>query len=204
MSEAVQPPGQTRRLALYGTGGVVGKCRDFCREALSDWDWPPVPAHQDAGTKTLGAGAALGLRSGGREPHVAEEGIDLLDGLVDFDEDLFAAPDDRAALVEDVLLLVSEVVTNACLHAGGPTELALRYPAGPDGSLRIEVSDPSPAPPRPRPSGAAHLPGGHGLIVMSRLAREWGVLPQGSGKTVWLEMAPLPAKAPPGSRTQAH
>uniref|UniRef100_UPI0004C08BEE ATP-binding protein n=1 Tax=Streptomyces bikiniensis TaxID=1896 RepID=UPI0004C08BEE len=49
--------------------------------------------------------------------------------------------------VEDVLLLVSEVVTNACLHAGGPEEFVLRR--GREG-LRVEVSDASPEPPRPR------------------------------------------------------
>ncbi|WP_368862551.1 ATP-binding protein, partial [Streptomyces clavuligerus] len=42
---------------------------------------------------------------------------------------------------DDVLLIVSELVTNACLHAGGPTELALRHRPG---LLRIEVADADP------------------------------------------------------------
>ncbi|MYV64929.1 ATP-binding protein, partial [Streptomyces sp. SID2131] len=49
--------------------------------------------------------------------------------------------------VEDVLLLVSEVVTNACLHAGGPEEFVLRN--GREG-LRVEVADASSEPPRVR------------------------------------------------------
>ncbi|WP_329202308.1 MULTISPECIES: ATP-binding protein [unclassified Streptomyces] len=108
--------------------------------------------------------------------------------------------------MEDVLLLVSEVVTNACLHAGGPRELVLRH--GP-GGLRVEVSDDSPDPPRRRPAGDRSRPGGHGLIVLARLARSWGAEPSGGafpGKTVWLEVPPpaVPAQpsppAPDGTR----
>ncbi|GGZ95698.1 ATPase [Streptomyces subrutilus] len=91
--------------------------------------------------------------------------------------------------VEDVLLLVSEVVTNACLHAGGPRELVLRHGAG---GLRVELSDDSPELPHRRPPGNRALPGGHGLIVVERLARSWGAEPfagERPGKTVWLEIA---------------
>ncbi|MGW0366620.1 ATP-binding protein [Streptomyces sp. NPDC002990] len=103
--------------------------------------------------------------------------------------------------MEDVLLLVSEVVTNACLHAGGPRELVLRHSAE---RLRVEVSDDSPEPPRRRPPGDRTQPGGHGLIVLERLSRSWGSVPSGGGrpgKTVWLEVAApgrrLPER-PPG------
>lgn len=92
-----------------------------------------------------------------------------------------------AELVEDVLLLVSEVVTNACLHAGGPTELALNHS---DDRLRIEVADGSPQRPRPRPRKAVSQPGGHGLIVLERLARSWGSERRGDGKAVWFEVTP--------------
>ncbi len=91
--------------------------------------------------------------------------------------------------VEDVLLLVSEVVTNACLHAGGPRELVLRHSPG---QLRVEVSDDSSEHPQRRPPGNRALPGGHGLIVLERLAKDWGSVPSGDGrpgKTVWLEIA---------------
>ncbi|WP_406859211.1 ATP-binding protein [Streptomyces sp. HUAS MG47] len=89
---------------------------------------------------------------------------------------------------DDVLLLVSEVVTNACLHAGGPEELVLRRRGG---VLRVEVADASPEPPRrgaPRP---ASLPGGHGVMVLDLLAGRWGAQPRpdGRGKVVWLEIA---------------
>ncbi|WUX86314.1 ATP-binding protein [Streptomyces sp. NBC_01426] len=90
--------------------------------------------------------------------------------------------------MDDVLLLVSEVVTNACLHAGGPRELVLRHAPG---RLRVEVSDDNPEPPRRRVSGDRGRPGGHGLVVLERLARSWGAQPSGGagvGKTVWLEV----------------
>lgn len=95
---------------------------------------------------------------------------------------------------EDVLLLVSELVTNACLHAGGPRELVLRY--APGGRLRVEVTDDSPEPPKPRPVQDRSRPGGHGLVLLNVLARSWGSAPLPGprpGKTVWLEVpSPLP------------
>ncbi|MFE2548080.1 ATP-binding protein [Streptomyces sp. NPDC059355] len=119
----------------------------------------------------------------------------------------------RDAVVVDVLLLVSEAVTNAVRHGGGPTELALMLgPAEPDaairraGDLRIEVSDAGRALPRTRARARARaqtvpgLPGGYGLMVMELLARRWGVMPREGGKTVWFEVAaPVPAR-PPGTR----
>lgn len=126
----------------------------------------------------------------------------------DFSRDALAdwhwiPPADQAgqATVDDVLLLVSEVVTNACLHTEGPREFALTCSAD---RLRIEVTDGSPAPPRPRPSDVT-APGGHGLVVVERLALGWGSVPRASGKTVWLEVASPPRlrgqgrAAPPAS-----
>ncbi|MEU8774873.1 ATP-binding protein [Streptomyces sp. NPDC048606] len=100
------------------------------------------------------------------------------------------------AEAEDVLLLVSEVVANARLHGGGPRSLRLRRT--PDG-LRIEVTDHSPHPPVPKPWPDPARPGGHGLVIVQRLAHSWGSEPMGDdGKCVWLEvLAPRPQR---GSR----
>ncbi|MFF9853015.1 ATP-binding protein [Streptomyces litmocidini] len=90
--------------------------------------------------------------------------------------------------VEDVLLLVSEVVTNACLHAGGPEQFVLRNGRG---RLRVEVYDASPEHPRVRTPRSPALPGGHGLMVLDRLAGDWGSRDKGPGamgKVVWLEV----------------
>ncbi|MEV8585572.1 ATP-binding protein [Streptomyces sp. NPDC051180] len=105
------------------------------------------------------------------------------------------ATEEEEERVEDVLLLVSEVVTNACLHAGGPEELVLRHA---EGRLRVEVADASADHPRtqaPRPPG---LPGGHGLMVLDRLAGAWGTVDKGPGavgKVVWLEIS-RPSRRP--------
>ncbi|MFE7561632.1 ATP-binding protein [Kitasatospora sp. NPDC057500] len=103
--------------------------------------------------------------------------------------------DERVAVFEDVLLMVSELVTNACLHApGGPSELRLRWDTL---RLRVEVVDASPEPPRLRPSADPGRPGGHGLRVVDRLARAWGSRPEGAGKSVWLEVpSPLDHRGP--------
>lgn len=91
---------------------------------------------------------------------------------------------------EDVLLLVSEVVTNACTHGGVPYELRLDRRGG---ALWVQVSDTNPA--RPRPHGP-HRPArasGHGLYLLQRLAQRWGSVPRGPlGKTVWFEVEVLP------------
>ncbi|WP_265868615.1 ATP-binding protein [Streptomyces sp. SKN60] len=96
---------------------------------------------------------------------------------------------------EDVLLMVSEVVTNACLHTAGPEELVLRHA---DGRLRLEVADGSPDPPRPHAPRSPALPGGHGLMVLDRLAGAWGSAPKADGalgKIVWVEVT-RPSRPP--------
>ncbi|KFK87064.1 ATPase [Streptomyces sp. JS01] len=99
-----------------------------------------------------------------------------------------ASTADRRAAAEDVLLVVSELVTNACLHAEGPEELRIgRTPKG----LRVEVVDRGAGQPAPRTPHRAGRPGGHGMFIVQRLCLDWGVLraPDAPGKTVWAELA---------------
>ncbi|WP_128375847.1 ATP-binding protein [Streptomyces cavernae] len=94
---------------------------------------------------------------------------------------------DRRAAAEDVLLVVSELVTNACLHAEGPDEMWIAC----DGKvLRVEVSDRGSGQPAPRTPHRAGRPGGHGMFIVQRLCLDWGVLrtPGVAGKTVWAEL----------------
>ncbi|KOV49326.1 MULTISPECIES: ATP-binding protein [unclassified Streptomyces] len=86
---------------------------------------------------------------------------------------------------EDVLLLVSEVVANACLHAGGPHALLLECT---DDRLRVEVTDGNPAAPTPRSRPDPARPGGYGLLIVERIARRWGTMPLADGKCVWAEI----------------
>lgn len=95
---------------------------------------------------------------------------------------------DRRAAAEDVLLVVSELVTNACLHADGPEELRMaRLPK----KLRVEVVDGGAGQPAPRTPHRAGRPGGHGMFIVQRLCLDWGVsrTPEQPGKTVWAELA---------------
>ncbi|MET9857481.1 ATP-binding protein [Streptomyces sp. NPDC006450] len=146
------PSEWTRRLLVHGTADAVGRCRDFARRALTDWQWLPE----------AGSGSAYGN----------------------------AGDDETAETASDVLLLVSEVVANACMHAGGPNSLVLHYTAE---RLRIEVTDPSPVVPVYRLPTDPARPGGHGLLIVKRLALAWGADPVDGGKCVWVEIATPPA-----------
>ncbi|MCF2532911.1 ATP-binding protein [Yinghuangia soli] len=101
---------------------------------------------------------------------------------------------------DDILLVAVELVTNACLHGGGPVELRLVCTPG---TVRLEVDDRSTRMPEARSPFDGLRAGGHGLHIVRRLAREWGVVVHGRrGKTVWAEMAepgagPDPAADPP-------
>jgi anti-sigma regulatory factor (Ser/Thr protein kinase) len=99
-----------------------------------------------------------------------------------------ASTADRRAAAEDVLLVVSELVTNACLHAGGPEELRLWCGSK---ALRMEVVDGGSGDPAPRTPHRSGRPGGHGMFIVQRLCLDWGVIRDGDrpGKTVWAELA---------------
>ncbi|WP_344442895.1 ATP-binding protein [Kitasatospora nipponensis] len=93
---------------------------------------------------------------------------------------------DQQARADDVLLVVSELVTNACRHAGGPEQLIVQAT---ERSLRIDVLDGLATPPQPRLPHSPGRIGGHGLHTVALLASRWGSTPQGEGlgKTVWAE-----------------
>ncbi|MFC9831741.1 ATP-binding protein [Streptomyces albogriseolus] len=98
-----------------------------------------------------------------------------------------AATADRRAAAEDVLLVVSELVTNACLHAEGPDLLTITCDRK---VIRLEVTDRGTGQPSPRTPHRAGRPGGHGMFIVQRLCLDWGVqrTPDVAGKTVWAEL----------------
>ena len=94
---------------------------------------------------------------------------------------------------DGVVLMVSELVTNAGVHArsGATVRLVDRGDC-----LRIEVTDASTTPIAVR----SHQPGaetGRGLRIVESLAARWGVDPVEGGKTVWFEVV---AQPPDGHR----
>ena len=84
-------------------------------------------------------------------------------------------------------LLVSEIVTNAVLHAR--TDICLRIVRR-GRRLRVEVTDQSVQQPSERSFGPSSTTG-RGLKLLTALAADWGTDAEGSapGKTVWFELA---------------
>jgi anti-sigma regulatory factor (Ser/Thr protein kinase) len=101
------------------------------------------------------------------------------------------------------VLLVSELATNAVLHAGTDYTVRVELLAG--GSVRAEVSDASsrlPVVKHYEPTAVT----GRGLQMVASEASRWGVDVRDGGKTVWFELdgaassAPSVASRSPGSR----
>jgi serine phosphatase RsbU (regulator of sigma subunit)/anti-sigma regulatory factor (Ser/Thr protein kinase) len=100
---------------------------------------------------------------------------------------LTGVPSDPERL-DTVVLLASELVTNAVLHAAAPSEVRLRVRSG---RVRLEVHDPSPHLPAPR-TRDSDATNGRGMLLVAALADAWGVEPGDGltdfGKTVWVEL----------------
>lgn len=108
---------------------------------------------------------------------------------------LLAGAGAEELLVDDAALVISELVANAVLHAGGPILVEISScpaadGANPDG-LRMAVSDPSPMAPAVRDYGDGASTG-RGIALVARLVDRWGVEAVAEGgtgaKVVWVEM----------------
>ncbi|MEU3481122.1 ATP-binding protein [Streptomyces sp. NPDC033754] len=95
---------------------------------------------------------------------------------------------DDEPLAETLVLIISELVTNAVVHTGCPAVLRMLFAA--EGGVRVEVADASDRPPQPR-----HAEGddtnGRGLELVDGLADRWGWQPEGAGKSIWCEVDPV-------------
>jgi anti-sigma regulatory factor (Ser/Thr protein kinase) len=102
------------------------------------------------------------------------------------------------ALAETLLLLISELVTNAVVHAGTPSVLRMLLPGRQaPGAVRVEVADMSTCPPRQRHADGDET-SGRGLELVSGLADRWGWQREGNGKRIWCEMdRPVAGRTPP-------
>jgi anti-sigma regulatory factor (Ser/Thr protein kinase) len=97
--------------------------------------------------------------------------------------------------IEDVLLVASELASNAVLHTAGPVELAAW--CAPDGAWRVEVADESAIVPVVQDVPPLQ-PNGRGLRIVQALATSWGVVRTRNGKRCWVEVLPQGRNMFPG------
>ncbi|WP_373300577.1 SpoIIE family protein phosphatase [Streptomyces chromofuscus] len=101
-------------------------------------------------------------------------------------------------LAHDAMVVLSELVTNAVVHAGTDVELACRLEPE-SGAVVVEVCDHHPSrPPRNGESEAARETPeyGRGLRLVAALSESWGVTYRRGAKTVW---ARVTAEVCPGA-----
>ncbi|MES4879813.1 ATP-binding protein [Streptomyces sp. NBC_01723] len=105
------------------------------------------------------------------------------------------------SLAEALVLLVSELVTNAVVHTGRSAVLRLVLPEAAPGepgqlgepgtpeetTVRLEVDDASDLAPVPR-CVDDEATGGRGLALVDGLADRWGWSREGTGKRIWCEL----------------
>ncbi|MFF7328817.1 SpoIIE family protein phosphatase [Streptomyces sp. NPDC008150] len=109
---------------------------------------------------------------------------------------------DRTA--EDAVIVVSELVTNAVVHAGTDVDLVCRLDAA-TGLVFVEVEDhhPSRAPRDGRPEPSYGTPEyGRGLRLVAALSESWGITYRTGAKTVWAALGP--AGQPPLPDVEAY
>jgi len=104
---------------------------------------------------------------------------------------------DLTPLIDEALLLVTELVTNAIVHAGTEIQLDVETDAH---TLRVEVIDRTPGLISPQPPSETRE-GGRGLLLLDALADEWGTRHFGWGKSVWFVLGGHePAEPTPRNR----
>ncbi|MFE2230073.1 ATP-binding protein [Streptomyces kronopolitis] len=92
-------------------------------------------------------------------------------------------------VAETLILLISELVTNAVVHTGASAVLRMCFSGAGAvvATVRVEVADASGRPPRQR-----HAEGddtnGRGLELVDGLADRWGWQQEGTGKRIWCEV----------------
>ncbi|MEU9451078.1 SpoIIE family protein phosphatase [Streptomyces sp. NPDC048277] len=87
--------------------------------------------------------------------------------------------------MDTALLVVSELVTNALIHTGGPVRLDLTLV---DHRLRIAVADASPRSPVKPPNIGWEATGGRGILLVEAMSAAWGTVPVSGGKQVWADL----------------
>lgn len=90
------------------------------------------------------------------------------------------------SVVDDAQLVVSELVTNAYRHAPGTDSFELELVRRQHG-VRISLADGASIRPIIAELGDAH-PSGRGMLIISKLASNWGTEEHHGGKRVWVDL----------------
>lgn len=86
---------------------------------------------------------------------------------------------------DDLQLVVSELVTNAVLHARSTVEIAISVG---EGIIELSVADADNRLPVIRSASEVWDEGGRGLTLVSALSDDWGVAHRCHGKHIWVRM----------------
>jgi anti-sigma regulatory factor (Ser/Thr protein kinase) len=106
----------------------------------------------------------------------------------------------RSSQIQAATLVVSELVTNAMVHAGTDLEVSMTR-CGP--RLRVAVKDHSGGLPHIQDAGGSGVTG-RGLVLVNAFCESWGVLPTGDGgKVVWAVILERAGTAPAPSQAGA-
>jgi two-component sensor histidine kinase len=93
-----------------------------------------------------------------------------------------------SSVLDDVLLLVTELVTNAVLHSSAASDWLVRVELHhASGFVRVAVSDDGSGFSADAPLEGNEV-GGWGLALVDRIADRWAVAPAGSGTCAWFEI----------------
>ncbi|HEX8645961.1 MAG TPA: SpoIIE family protein phosphatase [Thermoleophilaceae bacterium] len=169
------------RIERTVSDGLAGEPRDDIAVLVIEANGPAAAAGAAPVEDELDGALRISIPSSPQAPSRARRAVERLCGSLD------------SAVVEQLKLLATELVTNSCRHAaakGDPIGLVLAID---EGVVRLSVTDTGPgfaAPSgQPDPDGES----GRGLFIVDALADRWGVDDTG-GTRVWLELgAPLPA-----------
>lgn len=93
-------------------------------------------------------------------------------------------------VVENILMVATELVSNSVMHAGAPPGGRITFRLRAERRVRLEVEDGGRGfgGARPAVMDPGRDPGGRGLLIVDLLSEEWGVEEDGR-VIVWAELA---------------
>src|SRR5690606_6680279 len=105
-------------------------------------------------------------------------------------------------LLDETLLLTTELATNGVVHAG--TDINLTVAADSIG-VRVTVTDYRSGGIEPADTAMPDVTaeGGRGLLLVDRFASSWGTTHDATGKSIWFRNDRDPEAPPPARRTPA-